>query len=357
MVALARPCIHELRAYEHAHWDARFERLHANESPWPPSTDTEGERLALNRYPEPQPPALLEALSATYGVGVSNILATRGSDEGIDLLTRVFCEPGRDAIIVCPPTFGMYAVAAATQDARVVQAPLTPGFELDVPKLEQLIDAGAKILWLCSPNNPTGHLLNPFAIETLLELTRDRCLVVIDEAYAEYATSPSWITRLSEYPQLVVLRTLSKAYGLAGARIGTVIALPAIIALLRKIVPPYALSSASIDEALRVLGPSARAVVRSRIALTLAERQRVAEALAQSPFITKVHRSDSNFVLVESRDSAELLARLSDIGILVRDFTGRGGLGNAVRITIGTPNQNDRVIQALRSSTPRNVNS
>jgi len=354
ILALARPCIRDLRAYEHAQWDARFERLHANESPWPPPIDIDGERLALNRYPEPQPSALLKALATAYGVDASNILASRGSDEGIDLLTRVLCTPGRDTVIVCPPTFGMYTVAASTQDTRIAQAPLTSEFELDVPKIEQFIDAGAKILWLCSPNNPTGNLLDPLAIESLLERTRDRCIVVIDEAYAEYSEAPSWTKRLAEFPQLVVLRTLSKAYGLAGARIGAVIAAPVMISLLRKIVPPYALSSTSIDEALRVLAPAATAVVRSRISLTLAERQRVVQKLALSPLITKIHRSDSNFVLVESNNSVALLRRLSDIGILVRDFTGRGALGNAVRITIGAPDQNDRVIHALRSSTLRN---
>jgi histidinol dehydrogenase len=344
---LARPSILALRAYEHAHWDARFERLHANESPWPPPTDTEAERLALHRYPEPQPPALVKALAETYHVAPNQLLVTRGSDEGIDLLTRAFCESDRDAVIVCPPTFGMYGVAASTQGATVLNAPLTTDFQLDVPKLRGLIDGGAKILWICSPNNPTGNLLRSADIDSLLEYSKARCLVVIDEAYAEFAEAPSWISRLDTFPHLVVLRTLSKAYGLAGARIGSVIAQPPIIALLRKIVPPYAIASASMDEALKVLQPSSSAVIASRIQTTLQERERMACALRTSPFIKKVFPSDTNFLLVQPFESSVIVQRLRSIGILVRDFSGRGSMPEAVRITVGTPDQNDRIIDAL----------
>jgi len=347
---LARPAILSLRAYEHAHWDGRFERLHANESPWPPPIDPDGERLLLNRYPEPQPPVLIEALARTYDVAPAEVLVTRGSDEGIDLLTRAFCEAGRDSVVVCPPTFGMYSVAAATQGARVIEVPLTEHFQLDVPAIRAAIDDGAKILWICSPNNPTGNLLGSADIESVLEYSRDRCLVVIDEAYAEFSLAPSWTTSRASYPQLVVLRTLSKAYGLAGARIGTVIADASLIALLRKIVPPYAISTASTDEAVRVLQNASRAVVFSRIEKTLAERDRVADRLRSSSLIRRVYRSDSNFLLVHAQDSKRVLSLMRDIGILVRDFSGRGTLGEAVRITIGTPEQNDRIIDALCSN-------
>jgi histidinol dehydrogenase len=347
---LARPAILSLRAYEHAHWDARFERLHANESPWPPSIDPDGERLALNRYPEPQPPTLIEALASTYGIARDEVLVTRGSDEGIDLLTRAFCEAGRDSVIVCPPTFGMYAVAASTQGARVIEVPLTDQFQLDVPAIRAAIDDGAKILWICSPNNPTGNLLGSADIENVVEYSRDRCLVVIDEAYAEFAAAPSWTTRRTNHPQLVVLRTLSKAYGLAGARIGAVIADASLIALLRKIVPPYAISTASTDEAVKVLRDASRAVVSARVETTLAERDRVADRLRSSSLIRRVYRSDSNFLLVDAQDSKRVLALLRDIGILVRDFSGRATLGDAVRITIGTHEQNNRIIDALCSN-------
>jgi histidinol dehydrogenase len=354
---LARPSIRALRAYEHAHWDARFERLHANESPWPPPIDTEADRLALNRYPEPQPPALVKALAETYRVAPTELLVTRGSDEGIDLLTRAFCESDRDTVIVCPPTFGMYRVAASTQGAKVVDAPLTAEFQLDGAKVRDLIDRGAKILWLCSPNNPSGNLLRSADIEALLEYTRERCIVVIDEAYAEFADAPSWTSRLAAFPHLVILRTLSKAYGLAGARIGSVIARPPVIDLLRKIVPPYATASASIDEALKVLQPSSSTVIASRIRITLQERERLAHALRASPLIKSVFPSDANFLLVQPYDATTIMQRLRSIGILVRDFSGRVAVLEAVRITVGTPDQNDRIIDALTVSSTGSVTS
>ncbi len=352
-MSLARPSIRALRAYEHAHWDSRFERLHANESPWPPPFDAEADRLALNRYPEPQPGTLIDALASTYGVTSAELLVCRGSDEGIDLLTRAFCEADRDSVIVCPPTFGMYAVAAATQGAKVNEAPVTTGFQLDVVKIKSFIDAGSKILWICSPNNPTGNLLDSADIESLLDYARNRCLVVIDEAYAEFSQAPSWLTRRTAYPHMVVLRTLSKAYGLAGARIGSLIAAPSIIRLLRKIIPPYAIATASADEALRAL-QSSKAVVDSRISATLYERERLATALRSSPLVETIYPSHSNFLLVRPYDAAALLKCLIDIGILVRDFSGRSSLGQAVRITIGSAEQNNRIIAALSYNAPGN---
>jgi histidinol-phosphate aminotransferase len=245
----------------------------------------------------------------------------------------------------------MYAVAAATQGAKVNEAPLTTGFQLDVVKIKSFIDAGSKILWICSPNNPTGNLLDSADIESLLDYARNRCLVVIDEAYAEFSQAPSWLTRRTAYPHMVVLRTLSKAYGLAGARIGSLIAAPSIIRLLRKIIPPYAIATASADEALRAL-QSSKAVVDSRISATLYERERLATALRSSPLVETIYRSHSNFLLVRPYDAAALLKCLIDIGILVRDFSGRSSLGQAVRITIGSAEQNNRIITALSSNAP-----
>lgn len=355
VLALARPAIARMRPYEHASWNPRFERLHANECPWPPPLDGEGERLALHRYPEPQPRPLIEALARTYDVSEACVLVGRGSDEGIDLLTRAFCEAERDAVIVCPPTFGMYAVAAASQGAAVISVPLTREFQLDVPAIESAIDRGAKILWLCSPNNPTGNSLDPFAIERLLRHADGRCLVVVDEAYAEFTDTPSWTRRLAEFPHLVVLRTLSKAYGLAGARIGTVIAAAPVISLLRKIIPPYAIPNGSIDAAVRVLAPANATIARARIGELRRERVRLADALRGSPWIKAVYPSDANFLLVEAQDAAGLLARIESLGLVVRNFSGKPMLGQAVRITVGTPEQNRRLIDALQSQTPRSA--
>lgn len=343
---LARPSIIALRAYEHAHWDPRLERLHANEAPWPPVTAADS---TLNRYPEPQPASLVTTLATYYGVRTEQILVGRGSDEAIDLLTRAFCESGRDTVIVCPPTFGMYAVAANAQGARVIEAPLTKAFTLDVEGITRALDDGAKIVWICSPNNPTGNRMPTSQIATVLEKTRGRAIVVIDEAYAEFCPERSWIDRLADHPHLVVLRTLSKAHALAGARIGVAVAAPAIIGLLRKLIPPYALTTDSIVAAERALSPVGLAAMRVRIDTLRRERDRVANALDRSRWVKKIFPSDANFLLVETSDAATVESRIVASGMIVRNFTGRGGLGEVLRITIGTEAQNDRVLSALEA--------
>lgn len=346
VTALARPEIRELKAYEHASWDPKFDRLHANESPWAPAFADVGDS-ALNRYPEPQPAELVNALARLYGVDPASILIGRGSDEGIELITRTFCIPGRDRVVICPPTFGMYAVAAHAQGAKVVEVPLQTNFSLDVRGILAAMDAGCKILWLCSPNNPTGNLMSAAHMENLLLAARGRCLVVIDEAYAEFSGISSWSTRLAEFPHLVILRTLSKAHGLAGSRIGTVIASPKIIKLLRKITPPYAITVSSAQEALSALDEGVLSVTRARIGVLLEERQKLSRALVGAPGVRRVWPSDANFLLVEFEDAQRAARLLMAAGLLVRDFSGKGGLGSVLRVTVGSPEQNERVRRAL----------
>ncbi|MCP5466959.1 MAG: histidinol-phosphate transaminase [Sinobacteraceae bacterium] len=345
-LALARPEILALRPYEHAAWDPRLERLHANESPWrvPGDTSTAG----LNRYPEPQPQPLVEALAALYGVAPAQLLVGRGSDEAIDLLTRTFCAAGRDAVLVCPPTFGMYAVAALIQGAGVIKVPLRrdAGFALDLPALRAALSPAVKLVYLCTPNNPTGNELPEADVLAVLEACAGRALVVVDEAYAEFTTHPGYARRLAEFPHLVVLRTLSKAQGLAGARVGSLLASPAIVALLRKIIPPYAIAQPTVEAALQALQPSAQAVARERLATTLAERARLAAALGSLPTVLRVWPSAANFLLVEFHDAAAALRAIMAAGLIVRDFRG-AGLGEVLRITIGSPEQNDRLIRSL----------
>ena len=204
VLALAREDIRALDPYKNASWEPGFIRLHANESPWPPALDgardvaagddASGDADALHRYPQPQPPELLAALAAAWGVAPEQVLVGRGSDEAIDLLTRAFCAARLDTVIVCPPTFGMYAVAARIQGAAVRRVPLVAsrGYALDVAGVCAAIEAGAKLVWLCTPNNPTGTPLAPADIEAVLEAAAGRALVVIDEAYAEFTDGPSW---------------------------------------------------------------------------------------------------------------------------------------------------------------------
>jgi len=343
---LARPEIVALKPYEHAAWEPSLERLHANELPWRGADDDSD--AGLNRYPEPQPRALVERLAQIYSVPAACVLVGRGSDEAIDLLTRGFCRAGRDAVLVCPPTFGMYSVCARIQGAEVVQAPLraADGFALDADAVLDRCVPGVKLVFLCSPNNPTGNLLDEAQMVRLAARLAGRALVVVDEAYLEFADRPSLARRVAELPNLAILRTLSKAYGLAGARCGALIADPQVIALLRKVIPPYAIAQLTLEAVLRRLTPAGLADSRAQLAVLLAERQRLLTALPRLRRITRVWPTDANFVLAEFDDAGAALARGRDARLLVRDARGYPGLGRALRITVGTPEQNSRLLEA-----------
>ena len=342
---LARPDIVALKPYEHASWEPSLERLHANELPWRPADD--GSRAGLNRYPEPQPRTLIERLAELYAVAPESILVGRGSDEAIDLLTRAFCRAGCDAVLVCPPTFGMYSVCARIQGAEVLQAPLMAanGFALDEQGLLERCTAAVKLVFLCSPNNPTGNLLEEAAILRIARRLAGRALVVIDEAYVEFAGRPSLARLVAELPNLAVLRTLSKAHGLAGARCGALIADPQIVALLRKIIPPYAIAQLTLEAVLDRLTPEARARSGACLEVLLAERERLVQALPRLSRVTRIWPSDANFVLAEFQDAGAALACAREARLLVRDARGYPGLGRALRITVGTPEQNGRLLE------------
>lgn len=343
---LARPEIVALRPYQHASWEPGLERLHANELPWRTADDASG--AGLNRYPEPQPRALIERLAELYSVPASSVLVGRGSDEAIDLLTRAFCRAGRDAVLICPPTFGMYSVCARIQGAEVVQAPLraSEGFALDGQAVLERCACGVKLVFLCSPNNPTGNLLEESQILRIARELAGRALVIVDEAYLEFAARPSLARLLPQLPNLAILRTLSKAYGLAGARCGTLIAAPEIIALLRKIIPPYAIPQLTLEAVLDHLRPESLARSRAGVEVLLSERQRLLRALPRLKRVTRVWPSDANFVLAELEDAGAALALGREARLLVRDARGYPGLGNALRVTVGTPEQNGRLLEA-----------
>ena len=349
---LARPEIRALEPYAHAAWEPSFERLHANENPWRYPGDTS--RAGLNRYPAPHPLELEARLATLYGVEKERLIAGRGSDEGIDLLTRAFCVPGRDAVLLCPPTFGMYRVAARIQGAEVLEAPLArdQGFALDEESVTGALTPAVKLVFLCTPNNPTGNALDQAAIERLAGALTGRALVVVDEAYTEFGSAPSLIGRLDAFPNLVVLRTLSKAYALAGARCGVLIAATEIVELLRRIIPPYGMPAPSSEAVLTALEAPRLATLRERIALLRRERARLAQALAALPIVRKVWPSEANFLLTEFRDAARALEAARGAGFLLRDFS-RGALTpGCLRISVGSPAQNDRLIAALTLAAP-----
>jgi histidinol-phosphate aminotransferase len=345
ILALARPEIVALKAYSHASWDPAFDRLHANELPWRAETDRS--LAGLNRYPEPHPHLLAQQLAKLYGVRDEQLLPGRGSDESIDLLVRGFCRAGVDNVVLCPPTFGMYAVAARIQGAAVREVPLLKerGFALDTAGVLAACDANTRIVFLCSPNNPTGNAMDPAAMLQLVEALSGKALVVVDEAYLEFSGGTSLTTVLAGLPNLVVLRTLSKAYGLAGARVGSLIADPEIVALLSKVIPPYSIPQLTIEAVLATLGDVQLAIQRERVAQVRAERERLRAALATCKPVMKIWPSVANFLLVDFAAPEEVLAASRAAKLLIRDM--RNVSPQSLRISVGTPEQNDRLIRSL----------
>jgi histidinol-phosphate aminotransferase len=343
---LARADIVALKSYEHASWEPTLVRLHANELPWRSISDDS--EAGLNRYPEPQPSALLERLSALYGVPKDSLLLARGSDEAIDLLVRAFCRAGQDAVLVCPPTFAMYRVAAQIQGARVITVPLKQesGFQLDTRAVIARCAPEVKIVFLCSPNNPTGNLIAADEIRQVLLALARRALVVVDEAYIEFSANVSLATQTREYPHLAVLRTLSKAHGMAGARLGSLIADPEVIQLLRKLIAPYAIPQLTLEAALKHLsGRQHQSLLRRRVGEIVKERTRVHQALRSLPGVVEALPSDANFVLARFKNPEDMLSRARTAQLLVRDARGYPNLEDALRISIGTPEQNDALLR------------
>lgn len=347
VIERARADIRALTPYSHAAWIPSLTRLHANELPW--RVDGDGSEAGLNRYPEPQPPLLVQALARLYGVEPAQLLVGRGSDEAIDILCRVYCRAGVDNVIVCPPTFGMYAVAARIQGAEVRSVPLLPerGFALDAEALLARVDENTKLVFVCSPNNPTANAMPRELLLRLAARLAPRALLVVDEAYLDFCDTQSLAPALNEFPNLAVLKTLSKAHGLAGARVGALLAAPEIIALGRKVIPPYAITELAVEAVTPQLQPAAVAATRERVARLLEERARLAAGLAASPLVDKVWPSDTNFLLVDCVDADAVLARVRGAGLIIRDVR-QSALPRSLRITVGTPQQNDRVLESLR---------
>ncbi|GAA4356983.1 hypothetical protein GCM10023185_21410 [Hymenobacter saemangeumensis] len=299
----------------------------------------------FRRYPDPQQRAIKQALAQLKQVSADQIFLGNGSDEAIDLLLRLSCTPGQDAIVLCPPTYGMYEVAARLNDVRVERLPLTPDFQLPADAARLLAGSRAKVLFLCSPNNPTGNLLAREAMEDILNSFNG--LVVVDEAYADYADAPSWITRLHEFPNLVVLQTFSKAWGLAGLRLGVAYAAPALISYLNIIKPPYNISASTQQLALQALADAPR--LAALLAATLRERTWLSEQLAALPLIEHVFPSDANFLLVRVRtDATAVYQQLQQYGIVVRNRSTQPGCAGCLRITVGTAEENRQVVAALQ---------
>jgi histidinol-phosphate aminotransferase len=350
VLTLARPEILTLKPYSHAAWLPSLTRLHANEAPWRPTDDTT--EAGLNRYPEPQPDALVHRLAGLYGVSAETLLVTRGSDEAIDLLSRIYLRAGADAIMQCTPTFGMYQVAARIQGAQVIEVPLdrSRGWAVDVDTLLAAWAPGVKLVYLCSPNNPTANSLDTAALEAICTALDGKAMVVIDEAYIEWSHSASLTPWLERFPTLAFLRTLSKAHALAGARIGALLGHPDMIQLAKRVIPPYSLAQPTIEAALRALRPEEIAASKARLAGLLVEREYVRERLQTSPLVEKVWPSDANFVLIDCRDADRFMRLSIDGGSIVRDLRGNAALPKSLRVSVGTRAQNDALLDSVEAA-------
>jgi len=343
---LARAEIRAMQPYSSARMEASGGglMLNANESAWPPTGD---HGLGCHRYPEPQPSSLVDVLARLYGVRREQLLVGRGSDEAIDLLVRAFCRAGRDAILIQPPTFGMYVVCARIQDAGVVEVPLRADFSLDVDAVLAAVTAAVKLVFVCTPNNPAGSVVPHDDIVRLVRALEGRALVVVDEAYVEFADTGSVAGLIEQYDNLAVLRTLSKAWALAGARVGCLLAHAEVVALLRRIMPPYPLPRPSVESALLALSGWGQGNARRHIEVVCAERARMAAALPALPGVREVLPSQANFLTVRFERADAAWQRLREAGIVVRDVRRYPGLGDALRITVGAPAGNERVLAVL----------
>ena len=307
--------------------------LNANENPYDNN---------YNRYPDPHQKNLKRRLAEIKGVPVEKIFIGNGSDEPIDLVFRLFCEPRRHNAVSIAPTYGMYKVAAAINDVQMREVQLEPGFTLDAEKLLAATDENTRLLFLCSPNNPSGNCFPKKEIEKVIR--RFNGIVILDEAYIDFAGQPGFLSELDEYPNLVILQTLSKAWGMAGLRLGLAFAQPLIVDTLSRVKYPYNINVVTQKIVLEQLRRSPDA----QIAEIVSERGRVLEGLAKNPVIRKIHPTDANFVLVEVDEPRTIYDRLIGAGIIVRDRSRIKGCEGCLRITIGTPEENDRLLETLK---------
>ena len=336
--AWMRPNIRAMQPYSSArdefHGSASV-FLDANENPY---------NAPYNRYPDPMQWRLKERISEIKGVPVESIFLGNGSDEPIDLLLRAFCEPGKEKMLTTDPTYGMYQVAAEVNNVACVKVPLREDFSLDLPALLAHIDDATKLIYLCSPNNPTGNSLGHDAIREVLR--RFGGIVVVDEAYIDFSAGPSFLREMGEWPNLVVLQTLSKAWGCAAIRLGMAFASPEIIGVLNKIKYPYNVNLLTQEKALELLDEDR---MRTQLAQILQERTRLCRDLSAIPLVRRIYPTDANFLLVDVGDADGVYHKLVEEGIIVRNRNRVTLCRGCLRITVGTPEEDDRLLEALKN--------
>src|ERR1700722_3741081 len=353
IMQLVRPAITRMTPYSSARTEGRQiamrVRLDANESPYPPYPG-DARQLELNRYPEGQPEDLLDNFANFYGVPRDWLLFTRGADEAIDLLVRGFCTEGHDAILHTSPTFAMYLHSAQVQGVDVVDVPLTAhDFQLDVSAVFAAHTANphTKILFFCSPNNPTANLLDRDGILRIANALFGKAIIVVDELYLYYSGAESLADAIARQPNIVVLRSMSKEYSLAGERFGITIAHPCVVSVMGRMLAPYPLTQTAIRAVTRVMTTEGLIHAKANIAAILEERSRVAQALSRCRAVAKAFPSDANLLLVQVDDARALVRTMEGRGIKIRDRSALPGIENSVRISIGTPEENNAMLSAL----------
>jgi histidinol-phosphate aminotransferase len=333
-----RPNILKLKPYSSARDEFSGEAmvfLDANENPF---------NKPYNRYPDPLSRELKNRIASLKGISDSKIFLGNGSDEPIDLIIRLFCEPGIHNIVTFEPTYGMYQVAADIHDIAVQKVKLTADYQLDAEELLNLVNPNTRIIFLCSPNNPTGNVIDEGVIHKIA--TEFNGIVVLDEAYIDFAPEYSWLKRLDEFPNLIILQTLSKAWGMAGIRLGMAFCQSDIVGLLNKIKYPYNLNILTQKKALELLGDLNQK--ESWVKLLLEEKKKLEQALTEIPFVKKVFPSNANFLLVKMDDAQSVYQFLIHMGIVVRDRSVIILCENSLRITVGTPEENRIMLESLR---------
>lgn len=337
--SLVRPNILNLVPYSSARSEFKGQAkvlLDANESPF---------ETGLNRYPNPVSPRVRKRLAEIKGINPEQLVLGNGSDDLVDFVTRIFCRPGLDNVIALPPTFGMYKVSAAINDVEFRAVPLTPDFDIPVEAVMEQVDEYSKILWLCSPNNPSGNLMPKEKVEYLLDNFPG--IVVLDEAYIEYLPEESFLSRLAEFPNLIITQTMSKAWGVAGIRLGAAYASTFIIKLMNAIKAPYNINILTQQRALEILANEV--AMQERITFLVESRKQLAQVLAVYSFVEHVFPSVTNFLLVRFQDSKKVYDYLLSNGIVVRDRSNQPNCKNCLRITVGTAEENKLLLEALNN--------
>jgi histidinol-phosphate aminotransferase len=352
LLNLVRPAIREMTAYSSARslgFEGKY-YLDANESPWNPF-DGSYAALGVNRYPSPQPSSLVQKLANLYQVEASNLIVGRGADDAIDWIVRAFCEARLDSVIICPPTYGMYEISTRLQGGIILEVPTTRE-ECFVPNIEKILaklQDSTKLVFICSPNNPTGNTIPTALVKNLATALFGKCMLVVDEAYIEFSSQPSFVSELGNHPNVLILRTLSKSFGLAGARCGVAIGHPSVMSVLQKVRAPYPIAFPALEIIEKALGNANNCALR--VKQTIEQRTILVKALKDLPSVKRVFPSDTNFILLQTRDATEFMNASYAAGVILRDRSRDHGLRDCVRITVGSPDENNILLSALRRLT------